>query len=70
MAKLFLTVAMRYDYCHWVLTDYPDDEKLYKEFIEEWRNKFKNANNVAIVGVGIGETVFFCFFRKNCCSCV
>ena len=37
------------------LVNFPDDEKL--EFIEEWRNKFKN--NVVIVGVGIGETVFF-----------
>ena len=53
------------------LADFPDDETLYKEFIEEWRKKFKNANNVVIVGggaVGIGETAFFffCFFRKDC----
>ena len=41
------------------LVNFPDDETLYKEFVEEWRNKFKKANNVVIVGggaVGIGET--------------
>lgn len=46
------------------LADFPDDERLYKEFIEEWRNKFKNANNVVIVGggaVGIGEIASFAF---------
>ena len=47
------------------LVDFPDDETLYKEFIEEWRNKFENANNVVIVGggaVGIGEVCVSCFF--------
>lgn len=46
------------------LADFPDDERLYKEFIEEWRNKFKNANNVVIAGggaVGIGESASFAF---------
>ena len=51
------------------LVDFPDDEIRYKEFIEEWRNKFKTANNVVIAGggaVGIGELVsFFGFFGKN-----
>jgi apoptosis-inducing factor 2 len=50
------------------MADFPDDEILYKEFIEEWRNKIKNANNVVIVGggaVGIGETVFFAFFQEE-----
>ena len=44
------------------LVNFPDDETLYKEFVEEWRNKFKKANNVVIVGggaVGIGETASF-----------
>jgi NADH dehydrogenase FAD-containing subunit len=46
------------------LVDFPDDETAYKEFIEEWRNKFEKANNVVIVGggaVGIGETASFTF---------
>jgi NADPH-dependent 2,4-dienoyl-CoA reductase/sulfur reductase-like enzyme len=50
------------------LADFPDDEILYKEFIEEWRNKFKNANNVVIVGggaVGIGKTVFLFFTHEE-----
>jgi apoptosis-inducing factor 2 len=50
------------------LVAFPDDETLYKEYVEEWRNKFKNANNVVIVGggaVGIGETASFS--RENCC---
>jgi len=34
------------------LVDFPDDENLYKEFTEDWRNKFKDANNVVIVGGG------------------
>ena len=49
------------------LVDFPDDETLYKEFIEEWRTKFENANNVVIVGggaVGIGETAYFGFRKK------
>ena len=44
------------------LVNFPDDETLYKEFVEEWRNKFKKANNVVIVGggaVGIGEVASF-----------
>ena len=50
------------------LADFPDEEILYKEFIEEWRNKFKNANNVVIVGggaVGIGEAASFCFLQEE-----
>ena len=54
------------------LADFPDDERLYKEFIEEWRNKFKNANNVVIVGggaVGIGQTPSFFFSGRIAESC-
>lgn len=46
------------------LANFPEDETLYKEFIEEWRNKFEHANNVVIVGggaVGIGEAASFGF---------
>jgi len=49
------------------LVDFPDDETLYKKFIEEWRDKFEHANNVVIVGggaVGIGEDRLF-YFPKN-----
>lgn len=49
------------------LADFPDDEIQYKEFVEEWRNKFKNANNVVIVGggaVGIGESASFFAFSE------
>jgi apoptosis-inducing factor 2 len=48
------------------LVDFPNDERLYKEFIEEWRNKFENANDVVIVGggaVGIGEVCVSCFSK-------
>ena len=55
------------------LADFPDDETLCKEFIEEWRNKFKNANHVVIAGggaVGIGKTTFFfAFSRRIAKSC-
>ena len=43
------------------LVNFPEDEALYKEFIEEWRNKFDQAEDVVIVGggaVGIGEVSF------------
>jgi apoptosis-inducing factor 2 len=48
------------------LVDFPNDERLYREFIEEWRNKFENANDVVIVGggaVGIGEVCVSCFSK-------
>ena len=50
------------------LVDFPDDETQYKEFVEEWRNKFKKANNVVIAGggaVGIGETCSILFFSMK-----
>ena len=50
------------------LVDFPDDETQYKEFVEEWRNKFKKANNVVIAGggaVGIGETCSILFKGMN-----
>lgn len=50
------------------LVDFPDDETLYKKFIEEWRDKFEHANNVVIVGggaVGIGEGRLFYFPGTN-----
>jgi len=34
------------------LVNFPDDETLYREYVEEWRNKFENANNVVIAGGG------------------
>lgn len=50
------------------LPDFPDDEIRYKEYIEEWRSKFKDANNVVIVGggaVGIGQTASFFRFHPG-----
>ena len=49
------------------LVNFPDDETLYREYVEEWRNKFENANNVVIAGggaVGIGKTASFVFQIK------
>jgi len=47
------------------MVSFPDEESLYKEHIESWRNKFEKAQDIVIVGggaVGIGSFLLRHFF--------